>query len=87
MRSKKQVLFFACIVLVLILFFVFPTLLNLRGTSSIPHRNLLDTKISQYSDKHITPNACNTNLEFKNIAFDTNVPEPYFFQNQIATSN
>ena len=85
MRSKKQVLFFACIVLVLILFFVFPTLLNLRGTSSIPHRNLLDTKISQYSDKHITPNAVATNLEFKNIAFDTNVPEPYFFQNQIAT--
>ena len=84
MRSKNK--FYFCLYCFSFDFiFVFPTLLNLRGTSSIPHRNLLDTKISQYSDKHITPNAVAANLEFKNIAFDTNVPEPYFFQNQIAT--
>jgi len=55
-----------------------------NSEKSIPHLNLIDTKISQYSDKHITPNAIMTNPEFKNIAFGTNVPKPSFFLNQIA---
>lgn len=51
----------------------------------IPHRNLLDTKISQYSDKHITPNAVATNPEFKNISFETPPAKSTIFSSQIAT--
>lgn len=51
----------------------------------LPHQNSIDTQISQYSDKNITPNAIITNPEFKNIAFDTNTPKSSFFSSQIAT--
>ena len=51
----------------------------------IPHQNIVDTKISLYSDKHITPKAIETNPTFKNIAFDIPPKEKnYFFIHQIA---
>jgi len=37
---------------------------------SIPHRNTIDTKISQYSDSHIAESAIAVNSQFKNIAFE-----------------
>ena len=51
----------------------------------IPHRNLIDTKISQYSDKNITPNAKATNPEFKNIVFEIPPANSFIFSSQIAT--
>jgi hypothetical protein len=52
---------------------------------SVPHQNLVDMKISQYSDKHITQNAIKTDSEFKNIAFETPPAETIpLFSNQIA---
>lgn len=59
-------------------------LLNLDFTNPVPHRNLVDTKISLYSDRNITPNAVATNPEFKNIAFEASATKPSFFSNQIA---
>lgn len=52
--------------------------------SPVPHRNITDTKISQYSDKNITVNATVTNPEFKNIAFNINIPKSSIFSNQMA---
>jgi hypothetical protein len=53
---------------------------------SIPHHNIVDTKISQYSDGHITLNAVATNPNFKDIAFETPpVGSKSFLGNQIAT--
>lgn len=51
----------------------------------VPHHNLIDEKISQYSDKHITLNAIVADLEFKNIVFDSVAParQPLFLS-QIA---
>lgn len=54
-------------------------------TESIPHRNLVDTQISQYSDRHITPNAIAVNPEFKNLTFDPVSTKSSFFSSQIAT--
>src|SRR3989344_2852041 len=52
----------------------------------IPHQNTVDTKISLYSDKHITPKAIETNPAFKNIVFDTPPKEKNnTFSHQIAT--
>ena len=52
----------------------------------IPHQNTVDTKISLYSDKHITPKAIETNPAFKNIVFDTPLKEKNnTFSHQIAT--
>jgi hypothetical protein len=60
-------------------------LIFISSEKSIPHHNLIDTKISTYSDQHITPNAMRTNPEFKNIVFDVTVPAGQsFFSNQIA---
>lgn len=53
--------------------------------SPVPHSNLADTKISLYSNKNITPNAVVTNPEFKNIAFNTDIPKPSLFSSQMAT--
>jgi len=53
---------------------------------SIPHQNIVDTQISQYSDGHITTNAVATNPEFKNIAFEAVPTKPSLFQNQIAAA-
>lgn len=52
---------------------------------SSPHNNIVDIKISQYSDKNITPNAVATNPEFKNIAFGPVPAKNYVFQNQMAS--
>lgn len=49
----------------------------------IPHQNSIDIKMSQYSDKNITPNAVATRSEFKNIAFEA-VPASSPFSSQIA---
>ncbi len=66
-RNAKKI-----VLLSLLSILVFVTLISFRVKSptSIPHRDLVDTKISQYSDSHITQNAVVTNPEFKNIAFD-----------------
>jgi hypothetical protein len=89
--SNTKKIFFGSVMFIfaiVILIFVSPTShlakRELRGASAIPHHNLIDTQISQYSDKNITKNAIVTNSEFKNIAFD-NVPNQSFFSNQIAT--
>ena len=59
--------------------------LSSLNRQSTPHRNLVDTKISQYSDKHITPNAITSNSEFKNIVFEAPAPtKPFFFATQMA---
>lgn len=70
-------LLFVCVILVVIF---------VSGSSEkpIPHLNLVDTQISQYSDKNITPNAIATNPEFKNIAFEAVPTKSYIFQSQIA---
>lgn len=52
--------------------------------SSIPHRNSVDTKISLYSDRDITPNAIATNPEFETLTFDTNTPKQSIFSSQMA---
>lgn len=67
---------FVCLILVLVF-------VSGNNEKSIPHQNLIDTKISQYSDSHITPNAVATNPQFKNIAFEA-VPTPSIFSNQMA---
>lgn len=56
-----------------------------NNAQPLPHHNLVDTQISQYSDKHITMNAIATDPQFKNIAFAPNdSTRPSFFANQIA---
>lgn len=53
----------------------------------VPHNNPVDMKISQYSDKNITPNAVATDSEFEHIAFDTYAAKkPPFFSSQIAAA-
>jgi len=52
--------------------------------SSIPHRNSVDTKISLYSSRDITPNAQATNPEFESLTFDTNIPKQSIFSSGMA---
>ncbi len=56
--------------------------LNINFTEPIPHRNLVDTKISLYSDKRITPNAVAVSPEFKHLAFETPSSKKFPFSNQ-----
>jgi hypothetical protein len=87
MRSRRRFLNFkkiggvgALLVFVIVVsVFVFE-----NNTQPIPHSNTIDTKISQYSDKHITANAIAANPNFKNIVFETNPTKPPSFSSQIA---
>jgi len=86
MRKKKQTknikkffvlgIFVVCVVLVLNF---------ISNKKIIPHQNIVDTKISLYSDKNINSSATETNPEFKHLVFDT-LPEKKssLFSHQIA---
>jgi|GEM_PF-1247061 len=81
-RNKNRKKFFAIsltlVLSIAVLSFVFKN-------DPIPHQNIVDTKISLYSDKNITPKAIETNPEFKNIVFDTAPTKNTFpFVSQIA---
>jgi len=54
----------------IVIIFVFAVLISAPEKKSVPHQNITDAKISQYSDKYITRNAITTNPEFKKIAFE-----------------
>jgi len=78
---KKWAIVIGCVVIICGIFYW-----SSLSEKSIPHHNVLDMQISQYSDTHITSNAKTTNPEFKNIAFETSPSsKSSFFQNQIAT--
>lgn len=88
-KNRKRVVnvknvFFAVVAIifgVIILIFVFKN----NNKISVPHNNIVDSKISQYSDKNITQNAIATNFKFKDIAFNVSVPsKKIIFSNQIA---
>ena len=83
---KKKILSFRKIILSGILaLFVGVGIFSLTGNKSVPHSNIIDAQISQYSDRNMTSNAVITNPEFKNIAFETSPPaKQFFFSNQIA---
>jgi hypothetical protein len=81
-KSKKKYFFGSVVAVVAVIFIIF--LISGNNSASLPHLNSIDTKISQYSDSHITKNAIKTDPEFKNIAFDTNTPRQSFFSNQLA---
>lgn len=54
-----------------VLFFIIFSIFSFKSqNNSVPHQNLVDTKIYQYSDKKITQNAITTNPEFRSIAFE-----------------
>jgi len=90
--SNIKKILLGCVILVFI-FVVFNFINNwsaqtfaLANKKPVSHSDLIDTKISQYSDNHITENAKAINPEFKNIAFAENIPtESSFWGNQIAT--
>ena len=78
--KNKKLYFYGVFILCIIIFFIIFRMYR----SPVPHRNITDTKISQYSDKNITVNATVTNPEFKNIAFNINIPKSSIFSNQMA---
>jgi hypothetical protein len=81
-KTTKRNMFLGCVILGIgIMMFA-----SIIKTEYIPHRNPIDTQISQYSNKIITPNAIASNPEFQKITFDA-VPQKksYFFTNQIAS--
>ncbi|MFH0804416.1 MAG: hypothetical protein V1896_02350 [Candidatus Zambryskibacteria bacterium] len=83
-QIKKTKKFFVAGALV-VCFFGALILFFINSEKPVPHSNIIDTQISQYSDKNITQNAISTNLKFKDIAFDTLAPRaPSLFSNQIA---
>ena len=75
---------------ILILGALFIGIVGLVGSMSrlekegVLHKNLLDTKISQYSDKHITPNAIVKDKKFESLAFESVEGKSPIFSNQIA---
>ena len=75
---------------ILILGALFIGIVGLVGNMSrlekegVLHKNLLDTKISQYSDKHITPNAIVKDKKFESLAFESVEGKSPIFSNQIA---
>jgi len=75
---------------ILILGALFVGIVGLVGNMSrlekegVLHKNLLDTKISQYSDKHITPNAIVKDKKFESLAFESVEGKSPIFSNQIA---
>jgi hypothetical protein len=78
--TKKIFLGGAVVVLgVVVLIFI-----SENNNKSIPHHNLIDAKISQYSDKNITQSAVVANPEFKNIVFETPQSAKSLFSGQIA---
>lgn len=73
-------------VFVVAVFVVVFVLLSTNTEKPNPHTNLVDTKISQYSNKNITPNAIITNNNFKKLAFEPVSSKNYAFQSQIGTA-
>jgi len=80
LKTRNIFLLGAIVFCIFIFIFIFE-----NNEVSVPHHNIVDTKISQYSDTHITQNAVVTNSEFKNIAFETPPRlNKSFFSGQIA---
>jgi hypothetical protein len=89
MNNKRQILnaedFFLigsifCVVILSVIYF-FPE----NNSAGLAHRNSVDTKISQYSDKNITLNAIVTDLQYRKVAFSSPPSEnASLFSNQIA---
>lgn len=71
--------------LAIAIFILVSTFASIDMGRSTPHTNLIDTKISQYSNRNITPNAIITNKKFKDIAFESTVPKNYPLKNHMAT--
>ena len=88
MKNKRQVLnarniFLGSVTTIFCL--VILIFISRNDQQSVSHHNLIDTKISQYSDSHITPNAIATDSKFKDIAFETPPPSNWsFFSSQLA---
>lgn len=51
---------------------------------AIPHRNQVDTQISQHSNRSLPPSIIITDPEFKQITFAANLPKTGIFDGQIA---
>ena len=80
-KSKKVISTFILAFFVVVFLFV-----SLDIDESAPHTNPIDTKISQHSNRNITPNAIITNQKFKDLAFESVSPKNYLLKNQIATA-
>ncbi len=84
-KGNRKVITTFAIFAFFVLIFVFS---SISREDSVPHSNMVDTKISQHSNVNITPNAKLTNEQFSNLAFESTPLKTSNFplHNQIATA-